>query len=92
MKYLVSVTKRITISVPDDVAAQLEHVGERQVSAYVVRALRQAAEREERSQALEELFLRFGRPGPDEQAQAQVFADRVDAWRSVRPEGDGSLV
>ncbi|WP_412542931.1 hypothetical protein R8Z50_10755 [Longispora sp. K20-0274] len=33
-------TRRITISVPDDVGAQLDAVPERQVSAYVTAALR----------------------------------------------------
>ena len=36
-------TKRVTVSLPDDVAAQLAELPDRQVSAYVTEALRRRA-------------------------------------------------
>ncbi len=88
--YPVSMTKRITISVPDDVAERLEAVGPRQISSYVSQAVRQTTERENMNQALEELFERFGRPSPAELDHARRLTDQAIAWRAEQLRNRGS--
>ncbi len=77
-------TKRITISVPDDVAEHLESAGPRKASSYVTQAVRQATERENAKQALEELFERFGRPSEADLAHARQLDERAVAWQAER--------
>ncbi len=88
--YSESMTKRITISVPDDVAERLEAAGPRQASSYVSQAVRQAAEREKTEQALEELFERFGRPSPAELDHARRLTDQAIAWQADQLRNRGS--
>jgi hypothetical protein len=77
-------TKRITISVPDDVAAHLERVGDGRVSGYVAEAVRRTAQREAQQKALSDLYKRIGAPSAEDRARAEQFADRVEAWRRSR--------
>ena len=77
-------TKRITISVPDDVAAHLESVGARRVSGYVTDAIRQLARREEQLRQLEEVFARTGNPQAPDRERAERFLDDVAAWQTTR--------
>ena len=77
-------TKRITISVPDDVAAHLEGVGARRVSGYVTDAIRHLARREEQLRQLDEVFARTGNPQPPDRERAERFLDDVAAWQSAR--------
>jgi hypothetical protein len=81
-------TKRITISVPDDVAAHLERVGDGRVSRYVVDAVRRTAEREAQQRALSDLYDRIGAPSEEDRARAEQFADRVETWRAGRLRAD----
>jgi hypothetical protein len=77
------VTKRITISVPDDVAAHLEGVGSRRVSGYVTDAIRQVVRREAQLRQLDEVFRRTGSPQPPDRERAERFLDDVAAWQST---------
>ncbi|GAA0232569.1 hypothetical protein [Cryptosporangium japonicum] len=76
-------TKRITISVPDDVAAHLEGVGARRVSGYVTDAIRHAARREEQLRQLDEVFARTGSPQAPDRERAERFLDHVAAWKNT---------
>ena len=77
-------TKRITISVPDDVAAHLEGVGARRVSGYVTDAIRHLVRREEQLRQLDEVFARTGNPQAPDRERAEQFLDDVAAWQSTR--------
>ena len=88
-------TKRITISVPDDVAEHLEGVGSRRVSGYVTDAIRQVVRREAQLRQLDEVFRRLGAPivGAEEaphRERAERFLDDVAAWKTTRSSGAGS--
>jgi hypothetical protein len=50
--YSLSMSRRVTISVPDDVAAQLDQLPSRQVSSYVTEALRRRRASDEMRAAL----------------------------------------
>jgi predicted transcriptional regulator len=84
------VTKRITISVPDDVAEHLEGVGSRRVSGYVTDAIRQVVAREAQLRQLEEVFRRAGAPEAPDRERAERFLDDVAAWKTTRTSGAGS--
>lgn len=76
-------TRRITVSVPDDVAAHLETVGERQVSSYVTEAVRAAARRERELAAVERLYERCGRrPTDAEQVKIEQITAVTERWRA----------
>ncbi len=77
-------SKRITVSLPDDVAEHLETVGERQVSRYVAEAVRAAARRERALAALEEIYVRVGRPSAEELARADEAADEALRFKQRR--------
>ena len=77
-------TKRITISVPDDVAAHLEGVGARRVSGYVTDAIRHLARREEQLRQLDEVFARTGNPQAPDRERAERFLDDVAAWQNMQ--------
>jgi predicted transcriptional regulator len=85
------VTKRITISVPDDVAEHLEGVGSRRVSSYVADAIRQVVRREAQIRQLDEVFRRAGseQTTPDRE-RAERFLDDVAAWKTTRTSGAGT--
>lgn len=87
--YCTYMTKRITISVPDDVAEYLETVGSGRISSYVSQAVRQATQRQSTERALEELFVRFGRPSSADLAQAREFADKATSWQADRLRNQG---
>jgi hypothetical protein len=78
------VTKRITISVPDDVAAHLESVGARRVSGYVTDAIRHLARREAQLRQLDEVFARTGNPEAPDRERVEQFLDHVAAWQATR--------
>jgi metal-responsive CopG/Arc/MetJ family transcriptional regulator len=79
------VTKRITISVPDDVAEHLEGVGARRVSGYVTDAIRQVVRREAQLRQLDEVFRRAGsEPATPDRERAERFLDDVAAWKTQR--------
>ncbi|SHN43563.1 hypothetical protein [Cryptosporangium aurantiacum] len=80
-------TKRITISVPDDVAAHLEGVGARRVSGYVTDAIRHLVRREEQLRQLDEVFARTGNPQAPDRERAERFLDDVAAWQSTQRSG-----
>ena len=80
-------TKRITISVPDDVAAHLEGVGARRVSGYVTDAIRHLVRREAQQRQLEEVFARTGNPEPPDRERAEQFLDHVAAWQTTHRHG-----
>jgi metal-responsive CopG/Arc/MetJ family transcriptional regulator len=84
------VTKRITISVPDDVAEHLEGVGSRRVSGYVTDAIRQVVRREAQLRQLDEVFRRAGAQQAPDRERAERFLDDVAAWKTTRPTGAGS--
>jgi metal-responsive CopG/Arc/MetJ family transcriptional regulator len=79
------VTKRITISVPDDVAEHLEGVGSRRVSGYVTDAIRQVVRREAQLRQLDEVFRVAGSPDDTERERVERFLDDVAAWKTTRP-------
>ncbi|TQS44664.1 hypothetical protein [Cryptosporangium phraense] len=77
-------TKRITISVPDDVAAHLEGVGARRVSGYITDAIRHHVQREAQRRQLDEVFARTGAPDEPDRQRAERFLDDVAAWQHTR--------
>lgn len=78
-------TKRITISVPDDVAEHLEGVGSRRVSGYVTDAIRQVVRREAQLRQLDEVFRLAGSaPTGTERERVERFLDDVAAWKTTR--------
>ncbi|MFI5952452.1 hypothetical protein [Cryptosporangium sp. NPDC051539] len=74
-------TKRITISVPDDVAAHLEGVGPRHISGYVTDAIRHHVRREEQLRQLDEAFAATSAPEPPDRERAERFLDHVATWQ-----------
>lgn len=78
-------TKRITISVSDDVAAHLSSLGERKVSAYVAAVVRQDMARQRAREALEEVFEVSGhRPDDDALARAHAMVEAGRDWQQRR--------
>ena len=72
-------SRRVTISIPDDVAAQLDELPPRQVSAYVAEALR-------RRRMSEDMRAALRAAGHQEYPYDPVGAARRAAAGRVRPE------
>lgn len=75
--------RRITLNLDADVAEALEAVsGDSSMSAVASEALREALESRAHRQALlewlEELNEKYGRPTPEEYAEARAFLDGID--------------
>lgn len=78
-------TKRITISVSDEVAAHLSTLGERKVSAYVTEVVKQDMDRQRARAALEELFEVSGhRPDDDALNRARAMVAAGQGWQRRR--------
>jgi Arc/MetJ-type ribon-helix-helix transcriptional regulator len=80
--------RRITVSLPDDLAEQVKRSagGERRVSSYVAAALEDYAERENLEQLL--AAWQAETPVPDEiRRQAQAELDRAGLFGQTRRDG-----
>lgn len=78
-------TKRVTVSLPDDIANQLE--GEPNASAYVAEAIRQRAAREQGRRILEEQGFAITDEGLARARERLAEADRQwtpERWRELR--------
>ncbi|HEV2087611.1 MAG TPA: hypothetical protein VGR21_04805 [Cryptosporangiaceae bacterium] len=79
-------TRKIAISVPDDVAARLDAEGTGRVSAYITAAVRQQMSHEAARSAVDALCAELGVTEDDLAATRERVAE-VEAWRARRRAG-----